>query len=394
MKPIHHFRRLTLTLAGLLLLYVVPMSRAFEPVIPPHAHRLLVTDDGLILIYSYNLTIPEYRGFWEPRAAISRDGVRWIDPYQLPDPEAIRQAPIESLPQIQCLPDDPAICYSVDSNEQYETVIARSADGGETWQIEFAKSAARAGFREEIIDGRDIFEVITSFAVQDLEIFNFPDAGYRPVVAMGAAGVWSRQPDGRWQQAEGLFGMAFPPDKAKWYELSLLWQVLEVEVLLISLLFGVVATIQLMILTLRRRRLAYSKNAVGWPLFTLIMANFAQFGLLILALSSYSMWYAWPSALFLGTGSTWLMLEYYRMVPDNGRLLLYQLRLLGLSGLLALAPLLWWAWGVVPEYDPAGLAATLIALGLVPINLYLFGRASRDPLAIAPAKTALIQPKS
>ena len=34
----------------------------------------------------------------------------------------------------------------------------------------------------------------------------------------------------------------------------------------------------------------------------------------------------------------------------------------------------------------AGLAATLIALGLVPINLYLFGRASRDPLAIASAK--------
>ncbi|MCB8958690.1 MAG: hypothetical protein H6651_00120 [Ardenticatenales bacterium] len=103
---------------------------------------------------------------------------------------------------------------------------------------------------------------------------------------------------------------------------------------------------------------------------------------------------AWPILLILGTGAAWRLLAYYQMVPDNGRLLPYQLRLLGVSALLVLAPLLWWAWGVVPEYDPAGLAATLIALGLVPINLYLFGRASRDPLAIASAKTALIQPKS
>ncbi|MCA9986826.1 MAG: hypothetical protein KDE59_21100 [Anaerolineales bacterium] len=392
MKPIHHFRRLTLTLAGLLLLCVVPMSRAFEPIIPPHAHKLVVTEDGLIIIYSDSTSLPAFR--WQ-RAAISRDGVHWTDPYQLPGPDAVEQFSVEPMPQMQCLPDDPVVCYLLDSNDQYETVIARSADGGASWQIEFEKSAARQDFRRRAADWGDFSEVFASFAPQDLEIFDFPNTGYQPVVAMGAAGVWSRQPDGSWQQAEGLFGMAFPPDKAKWYELGLLWQVLEGEVLLISLLFGVLGTAQLMILTLRRRRLAHSRGAIGWSLFTLIVANLLQFGLVMLAANTYfAWWFPWPILLILGTGAAWRLLAYYQMVPDNGRLLPYQLRLLGVSALLVLAPLLWWAWGVVPEYDPAGLAATLIALGLVPINLYLFGRASRDPLAIASAKTALIQLKS
>jgi len=120
-----------------------------------------------------------------------------------------------NLPLVDCVPENPNLCYQIDGTEKVEV----SSDGGKTWEIGWQVPKGRREFMERM-GGK--CEDNIDMGPYDLTILNHgeDEEGYIVLVALGNEGILVRNEDGQWLRDQVLTAYPTPYALSKYYQLE------------------------------------------------------------------------------------------------------------------------------------------------------------------------------
>jgi len=338
-----------------------------------YAHRLTILDGQLVVSFppdaaAVRRSLPGY--------LISSDGESWELPEftEWHNRETFNAA--TEANSTQCHPGQTSFCVSITSDNYYEADISVSQDGGAQWVREFTLERARDDFRQRTPVARNSWNI--NYMPQDLLFFQFPDGDFRPVVALGSAGLLIRDLSGSWQIETPFFFLGLVPSSAAWYDIALIAGVLQEWLAATVLFLLLVAMVQTVMMTWRRRHQA--KNRTVFLLVALAISVSLLISLYLIFFSGY----VGPSPygffnfsillLIVGLGVAWLALNRYQMLPQPLTSLFRLLILNSFGALICLLPLYFWAIDAIHELDLAQTLSICAAILLIPIVIWQFSK--------------------
>jgi hypothetical protein len=326
-------------------------------------------------------------------------GLTWKELVSPNDPRP-GQKKAESNLVTSCVGDELQVCYRI-SGESY---IENSTDGGSTWRIDWQMPAGRHLYMIRYPGMKDLVDVSPDLVPYDLAILE-TEAGYVVLVAYGNQGVLVKSPEGDWDRyavstaTEGVRPAAPIPYRAVDFENA--WQALRSETTWIFLMAFCLSTL---LSTLSWRRMMQQAPRVKPSLKVWL-----TLGSVIAALVFILLVWLFILSHRNGTPGEWVGVDtavlYVCMLPAviGSVVLLVVLASLPnkaaawLTGLVALAlsavfiiltwlPFGLWAWGIMPHYWLAMVAAAILALFVLVFSLLVEMRLARS-LTHGPGQT-------
>lgn len=310
-------------------------------------------------------------------------GLTWKELVSPNDPRP-GQKKTESNQVTSCAGDDQQVCYRI----RGESYVERSTDGGSTWKVDWQMPSGRHLYMIRYPGMQDLVNVSPDLVPYDLAILQ-TEAGMVVLVAYGNQGMLVKSPAGEWNRypvttaAEGVRPAAPIPYRAVDFDDA--WQALLSETTWIVLMAVCLVTL---LSTLSWRRMMAQAPRVKPSLKAWLTLGAVIAGLVLVLL----IWLFFLSHRN-GAPSEWVGVDtavtYICLLPAlvGAVVLLIILASLPnkaaawLAGLLALAlglvfialtwlPFALWAWGILPHYWLAMIAAAISAL-LVLLSSFL-----------------------